>query len=353
MYQFSYSYKKGDFELELNSEFEEQGITVLFGESGCGKSTLLRLLSGLEGKGAGTLKVSGEIIQDDNSSLEVWERGFAYVSQEMTLFPHLTVNENLMFAQKRKQRGKNSFNRDNLIQHFDIGDLLLRYPSNLSGGQQQRVLIVRALLSEPRCLLLDEPVSALDEEFRFRLIEILRAIVRENKLCILYVTHDRREVAQIADSIMVMKKGEIISRGRYEEIATNINLSFAHGREAISILPVIVGERAKDHLTQLRYQEETLWIRTNRLESGATHRLQISANEVSITLNKNEQSSILNQLKVTISEIGVENNGQQLISLKVGDDKLLSRITTRSLKQLGLQIGTVCYANFKAVAVNL
>lgn len=352
MIKFNYSHQWKNFVLDAKGEFPLTGITALFGDSGCGKSTLLRLIAGVEESRLGTLEIGSLRVQEISHSLPPWQRNLGYVAQQPTLFPHLSVEQNLQYAEKRQQSTKHDWTKEQLIEHFGIAELLQRMPTELSGGQQQRVIITRALLSHPRCLLLDEPVSALDEKARFDLLARLQALAVNNQLAILYVSHDRREVAQLADYLMMMVDGKIVAQGDYQSMATDLDLPFTQGKDALSILPVMVGKDSADHLTELLYGDETLWIRASGLSVNSKIRLQIPANEISISLEPQINTSILNQLAVTVVAIGKENRGQQLVSIKTGQHILLARITSRSINRLKLQIGIQCYASFKAVAVS-
>jgi len=353
MISFAYSHKIGSFVVEANAEFPITGITALFGESGCGKSTLLRLIAGLEGKYSGSLKIDNTVIQDDQQWLPAWQRNLGYVAQQSALFPHLNVQKNLQYAEQRRQGNNHNWTQSQLIEYFGIGELLQHLPSELSGGQKQRVAIARALLSQPRCLLLDEPVSALDEESRFDLLSKLQGLSANKQLAILYVSHDRREVAQLADYILMMQKGKIVAQGDYQQMATNLALPFAHGKDAISVLPVTIGAESDDHLTELLYKDVILWVRAKGLKRNTKMRLQIPANEISLSLQRNENSSILNQIAVTVEDVGEENHGQQMLSIKTEKHHLLARVTSRSVGRLKLQKGTKCFASFKAVAISL
>lgn len=357
MIKFKYRYQVNDFYIDAQSSFPVKGITALFGKSGCGKSTLLRLIAGLENKASGQLMIDNEIIEDANKRTAAWLRNLGYVSQQTSLFPHLNVLNNLKYAQKRKQYNEHGWSEEQLIEHFGLATLLKKYPTQLSGGEQQRVAIARAMISEPRCLLLDEPVSALDEESKFDLLSRLQGLMTDKNLAVLYVSHDRREVAQLADYILMMEAGKIIIAGEYQTLATDLKMPFSQGKDALSTLPVNIGKETDDHLTELHYGDEIFWVRNTGLKENSTMRLQIPANEISISLNKIEHSSVLNHVKVSIIDIGDDNSGQRLLSIKTiqaemtEQHKLLAKITSRSVNRLGLKIGTECYANFKAVAV--
>lgn len=359
MIEFNYRYQVNDFSIDVNSHFPVKGITALFGKSGCGKSTLLRLLAGLERKHNGQLIIDGVIIENEKISCPPWQRNLGYVSQQTSLFPHLNVLKNLKYAQKRKWCNQHGWTEEQLIEHFGLANLLNKYPTQLSGGEKQRVAIARAMNSEPRCLLLDEPVSALDEESKFDLLSRLQGLTRDKHLAILYVSHDRREVAQLAEYILMMEAGKIIVAGDYQSLATDLRMPFSQGKDVLSTLPVMIGKEADDHLTELHYGEEVFWVRSKGLKENSVMRLQIPASEISISLEKIEDSSVLNHVKVRVIDIGEDNNGQRLLSIKTnqsdkaGQHKLLAKITSRSVNRLNLKVGTECFANFKAVAVTL
>ncbi len=357
MIAFNYQHLLGSFKLDANAEFPSSGITVLFGESGCGKSSLLRLMAGFVKSSSGLLNIGQKRLQTNQSSVDIWSRSIGYITQSETLFPHLRVVENLEYAQKRATGKIKLWQFKDLIKSFKIQHLLTKYPNELSGGEAQRVSMVRTLLSQPRLILMDEPVSALDEDSRFELLKILKQLITENnQTALLYITHDRREVAIMADYLLVMNKGVIINSGPYQILATDIQLTFAHGNDSISVLPVTVGDQSDEVLTELLFGDVSLWARTThcvKQKIGLQVRVQIPSNEVSLSLNRVEYSSILNQFPVMITGIGGELSGQQLISLDAKGHQLLARITRRSVEHLDLEIGTHCFASFKAVAINL
>ena len=153
-----------DFALDVDLDLPGRGVTALFGQSGCGKTTLLRCIAGLE-RGTGWLKVNGETWQDAERFVPTHCRPLGYVFQDARLFAHLDVRRNLDYGAKRAFRrtaSADSSRRDAIVDLLGLGPLLDRLPSRLSGGEQQRVAIARALLTEPRLLLMDEPLAALD-----------------------------------------------------------------------------------------------------------------------------------------------------------------------------------------------
>ncbi len=197
----------GSRELEVRLRSEAQAVAV-FGPSGGGKSTILRILAGVERRGRGSLRVRQETWMDTNAGIFVppWDRHVGWVPQQYLLFPHLDVRENLGFSGAARQEVE------------EVGELLLvdhimeRRPRGLSGGEQQRVSLGRALLSNPRILLLDEPFSALDRPLRSRVASRLRDFVRERSLLLMLVSHDE------ADAVALAQEHWILSEGRLERV---------------------------------------------------------------------------------------------------------------------------------------
>jgi molybdate transport system ATP-binding protein len=197
----------GAFELDVDLSAPASGVTALIGPSGCGKTTLLRCLSGLC-RMTGTVKVNGAVWQDASRFTPPHRRPVGYVFQEASLFPHLSVRRNLMFGLTRTE-GARTLSFDQAVDLLDLAPLLERSPAKLSGGERQRVAIGRALLVQPELLLMDEPVSSLDVESKAEIIGRLEQINQTLAIPVIYVSHDRMEVARFADRVLAMRDGRI------------------------------------------------------------------------------------------------------------------------------------------------
>lgn len=188
-----------NFKLELNQSLDIEGITGLTGPSGCGKTSLLRMIAGLEKQGKGSIILQGQTLQD--SSRNMWlaahERPIGFVFQDARLFTHMNVYENLSYPLKRRHC---PISLDDVCDSLDLGKLLKRSTTNLSGGEKQRVAIGRAILTNPSILLMDEPLSALDQEAREEIYPYLEELVKNLKLPILYVSHDQGELSKLCRS---------------------------------------------------------------------------------------------------------------------------------------------------------
>lgn len=210
-FQKTYTTSKRSFYINIKTTFKENAINVLFGPSGSGKTSILRLLSGLDKIDKGIVKVDQQYWDNtnENKRLHPSKRNIAYVTQDYGLFPNMTVLENLQFAQ-------NNINKnllDDLITTLEIDQLLNTKPEDLSGGQQQRVALARALTQEPEILLLDEPLTAIEENLRDKLHHYLISLQRKYKLTILLVSHNLQEVLKVADYVYIVNSGRITAQG--------------------------------------------------------------------------------------------------------------------------------------------
>jgi len=208
-----------DVELDLVLD-AERPVAALFGPSGCGKTSVLAALAGLLPLDSGRLEVDGTVFADPDRGVFVApeHRGIGYVAQDGLLFPHLDVRGNLHFASRRARQSTKSVDRERVIHVLDVTELLDRRPAALSGGERQRVALARALLSGPRLLLLDEPVSALDERARWRALALVERVVREFGVPALHVTHSRAEVLRLASVVARMDAGRVVETGAPSDV---------------------------------------------------------------------------------------------------------------------------------------
>jgi len=202
------------FQLEINRTIQP-GITVLFGPSGSGKSTTLQAIAGITVPDRGRIAIDDLVLFDSakSISLPMRQRRIGYVFQQLALFPHLRVSDNVAFGVRASKRQSQQIARE-LLKRFGIGDLADRETLSISGGEKQRVALARALATEPRLLLLDEPLSALDAPTKQTLIEEIRRIEETRSIPIIYVTHDQREAIALGDRVLIYERGKIIADGQ-------------------------------------------------------------------------------------------------------------------------------------------
>lgn len=232
---------EGDFELTAGLEVAEGEFVALFGPSGVGKTTLLRCLAGLEQPEEGSVIVAGETWLDTaaHTSLAPQQRRVGYMFQDYALFPNMTVRGNLEFALRK---GADKKRVDALLDLMELGELQHRKPEVLSGGQKQRVALARALASEPRLLLLDEPLSALDSAIRSRLQDEILRLQKHFGVTAIIVSHDVGEVYKLVNRVMVMEAGRIVQQGSPAEVfsAGQTSGKFRFTGEIMAIEPMDV-----------------------------------------------------------------------------------------------------------------
>src|SRR5262245_45362429 len=216
--RFDVSYS--NFHLNVSLDVSATGTLALFGPSGSGKTTLIRCLAGLERASNGFLRLGDDIWQDESRGIyePIYRRPIGYVFQDARLFPHMSVRSNLLYGFKRTPVFRRKIPWERVIHILGIQHLLDRYPHKLSGGEQQRVMIGRALLTSPRLLLLDEPLSSLDADRKREFMPFIQCLHKEIKVPIVYVTHSINEIAQLADSVAVLQDGRIAAVGPLAEI---------------------------------------------------------------------------------------------------------------------------------------
>ncbi len=340
-----------DFALDIALQLPGRGVTALFGPSGCGKTTLLRCLAGLE-RASGSLSVHGETWQDERTWLPTHRRPIGFVFQEASLFPHLSVRDNLQYGRRRRS-GAHRAELDPVIDLLGIAPLLARKPDALSGGERQRVGIARALATNPKLLLMDEPLAALDFARKQEILPYLDRLHRELAIPVVYVTHSPDEVARLASHLVLLDKGKVVASGPLAETLARLDLPIRLGEEAGVVIDAHVGQiDSQWHLARLDFEGGHLWTRDPQLPAGTAARVRILARDVSLARDEPGRSSIQNVLQGRIDAIADdEAPGLALVRIKIGAAALLARVTRRSLAELGLNHGDAVWAQVKSVAL--
>ncbi len=340
------------FALDVKFDAPGKGVTALFGRSGCGKTTVLRCIAGLQ-KSNGTCRINGETWQGGKHWLPPHRRPIGYVFQEASLFPHMSVRRNLEFGRRESPDQANSITLDGIVELLGIGGLLQRNPRNLSGGERQRVAIARALLSNPRVLLMDEPLSALDHTAKEAILPYLERLHNELKLPVLYVSHDPDEVARLADRLVLLENGKVRASGPVGGLFTSLQLPLSGFSDASSILDGTVSSHDDTfHLTTIDSGGNRFLVPREDLRIGTKTRLQIHARDVSLSLSSHHDSSISNIFPTEILDTRDLDQTQLLVQLRLlNGQTLLARITRRSGLALGLREGMLVYAQVKSVAL--
>lgn len=345
--------ERAGFSLDASFSIPGRGVTALFGPSGSGKTTLLRCMAGLE-KVQGSLQVNGAVWQDESIFVPTHKRPLGYVFQEASLFSHLSVRANLEYGYQRIKAAHRLVQLDQVVDLLGIGHLIdRRNPAGLSGGERQRVAIGRALLTSPRILLMDEPLSALDALSRQEILPYLERLHGELEIPVIYVSHAMEEVARLADHLLLMQQGRVIANGPLTETLARLDLPLASFDDAGVVIAATIAEQdVAYHLTQLTFAGGVLQVGRVDQSQGSSVRARVLARDVSIALQKPQQSSISNILPARILELCDEGSDKVMAKMAVGEsDVLLSRITRRSKDVLQLAVGMDVYAQVKSVAL--
>ncbi len=326
---------KEGFVLDVDTQIPDRGVTGVFGESGSGKTTLLRCIAGLEGPTG-----------DDTTA--VHRRRIGYVFQDAQLFAHLSVKKNIEYGMRRN--GGAAISIDEVISLLELRDLLDRSVVGLSGGEAQRVSIARVLCQSPRLILMDEPLSALDERRRNDVLPYLDRLHAESSIPIVYVSHSIDEICRLSDHLLVLDNGKIVAEGDLQATLARTDLPQLGGKNAGTIIEARrMRYDEQFDLTLFDFSGGQLWL-PGTSESDAV-RLRVTASDVSLTRTAPESSTILNILAASIVEIRAEDTATNLVQLMLGNDLLLARITRRSTHELQLKAGDEVFAQIKSVTI--
>lgn len=346
--------ERPDFALDVDLSIPARGITGVFGRSGAGKTTLLRSIAGLESPQHGRLVVDGDTWLDTNGNISkpVRERAVAYVFQEPRLFGHLDVRGNIDYGRRRAGRRAHGVDVEQIVRMLAIGHLLERRTSEISGGEAQRVAIARALMTAPTLVLMDEPLSSIDEDRKDEILPFLERLHAELSVPAVYVSHNVDEISRLCDHLVVIDRGRVIASGELQAVLTGMELPVLSGREACSVIDAKVARvDAGYELTSVSFQGGELMLPGLLGEPGQAIRARIRASDISLCTEMPRQTSILNVLPARVDNISPEDGPTVLLRLALGDDRLLARITRRSLSTLDLKEGDEVFAQIKSVTV--
>jgi len=344
--------QRGNFELDVDFTVPAQGVTALFGPSGCGKTTLLRAIAGLDHYPGGELRVGEMVWQTPDDFLPTHQRPLGFVFQDASLFPHLNVQQNLAYGWKRVPESERRLPLQRVIELLDITPYLQRRPGTLSGGERQRIAIARALAVSPKLLLMDEPLVGLDFNRKQEILPYIEALHHELDIPLIYVSHSADEVARLADFLVLMDAGHVVALGNIHDLLTRLDLPLAQGSEAAAVLEAVVaGHDEEFHLTHLDFAGGRFTIPREMKQIGDPVRLRLAARDVSLTLEHQWGTSILNIFPATVDTMSDYGEAQVTVRLLASGVPLLARVTRKSAAALSLEPGRMVYAQAKSVAL--
>jgi molybdate transport system ATP-binding protein len=332
MIRLRHKLMRESFELDIDVEVPDIGITGVFGESGSGKTTLLRCIAGLE--------------QEDG--LPVHKRNVGYVFQDPALFPHLTVRGNIEYGARRATTHR--VDSAAVVDMLGMGELLDRKPDSLSGGEAQRVAIAAALLRSPDIVLMDEPLASLDRRRKDELLPYFDRLHDELAVPVIYVSHDIDEISRLCDHLILLEDGKVAADGDLFDVVSRVDVPMLSGRNA----GVVLWATPIDHeegLTRFDFGDGDIWV-PGEFEVGPNPmRLRVAASDVSIARERPSQTTIQNVIRATIETVHTVDSATALVRLGIGNQDLLAQVTNRSVRRLGLEPGDRVFAQVKSVTV--
>lgn len=344
------------FELDVDEDLELKGVTGLFGPSGSGKSTLLRIMAGLERASSGRVTFGNETWQDSDARQYVpaHRRPVGYVFQDARLFAHLPVEGNLRYASDRSPKHRNPIKYDDVLATFDLEPLLGRSVDSLSGGERQRVAISRTLLAQPKLLLLDEPLSALDVGRKREILPYLDTLAGHFGLPIIYVSHAVDEIVRLAETVMVLDQGQVRAVGAAAETLNRLDIqSHAARPDIVTILETTVTEHlAELGLTRLEHHGQSIVVPLlEHIDIAAVARLYIKATDVALATEKPANISFRNILSGKIESIDIdESSAFATVSVNVNGAVVRSNVTRHAVQDLKLEMGLPVFALLKTAS---
>ena len=345
---------RGSFALDAQFDLPTPGVVTLFGRSGCGKSTLVEVIAGLLQADAGRVVLDDRVLLDTARRIDVppEDRRIGYVFQDARLFPHLSVAANLRYAVKRaRTRPYVSF--DAVAAMLDLEFLMERRVHQLSGGEKQRVAIGRALLSQPRLLLMDEPLASLDTARREEVLPYLETLRDQLAIPMVYVSHNFDEVLRLATHLVLIESGRTIAQGGVGEMSLNPRLRAIIGEDAVGAIldGSVLGADPSSGLTRIQVGTGELRVQSVAAAPGAKLRVQLLARDLIVATHSPQYLSVRNSLKGVVSTVTNDDAGSDLIGIDIGGAEILARITKAATRELSIRPGLPVWVLVKAVSL--
>src|SRR5215475_2169728 len=347
------------FELDIDVAFEAR-LASIFGPSGSGKTTVLDAIAGLIKLTAGEIEIGGRTLFSSARGINrpPQERGVGYVPQQGTLFPHLSVRKNILFGAGRSLSIKSKRSRNIRMEHvlnvLEISSLLDRPVTKLSGGEAQRVALARAILSQPLVLLMDEPLASLDVTLKEKILPYLARVRDEFEIPIIYVTHSLAEVLTLADWVLMIKQGQLVTQGVPKEALRSSHAILEIPEEQFeNVFSVtLLDSDADTGRGKVRLETgEELFIPYVAQPPGPLFQIRISADDIIVATQNPEGTSAGNVLPGIIRRIEMRE-GQAMLMVLAGEEFYV-KVTAAAVKKLGLVVDCPVFLIMKARSFRL
>ena len=349
------AHRFGPMALDIEFEAPTPGVTVLFGPSGAGKSSVVAAMAGLLRPDHGRVEVDGAVLTDTDARRDMppEQRRLGLVFQDARLFPHMSVERNLRYGLRRAPPGPVRF--DEVVELLGIATLLGRRPHGLSGGERQRVAIGRAVLSQPRLLLMDEPLASLDGARKAEFLPWLLRLKTALSLPVVYVTHALDEVYAVADTLVLLEAGRVVAAGSLPEMTARGDLPLALRDDSGAVFAARVAAHDRPRrLTLLRAGRMELLVPLLDRATGATMRVRVPAREVTLATEAPAGISLHNIIPGRVRAV-VDDAARHraMVEIDAGGAVLLARVTPDAVARLTLAPGVEVLALVKSSSVDV
>lgn len=334
--------RRGDFALDVAFEAPTPGVIALFGRSGCGKTTLVHAIAGLLAPGEGRIALDDRVFfAAGETNVPAERRRIGCVFQDARLFPHFSVLGNLRYGARRAPREAHRIELDDVVDLLGLRALLSRRPHQLSGGERHRVAIGRALLSQPRLLMLDEPLAAQDLARRAELLPYLERLCRGLRVPIVYVSHQFDEVVRLATHVVVLESGAVATQGSVAAMSRSPELRGIVGSDGVgAVLDGEVQSRdAASGLARIRIGAGSVGVAVEAASPGQRVRLHLLARDVLLALERPAAALAADVLEGTVASITRDSSQSLLVEVDVGGAGVLSRVAIGSTAAAGVVPG--------------
>jgi molybdate transport system ATP-binding protein len=346
--------RRDGFTLRAEFAAPTPGIVALFGRSGSGKTTTIDIIAGLLAPDEARVELDGTVLEETRTGvcIPAERRRIGYVFQNARLFPHFSVLGNLQYGQKRADGESHAIQLDRVVSLLALESLLQRRPHQLSGGERQRVSLGRALLSQPRLLLLDEPLASLDVARREEVLPYLELLRDNLSIPMVYVSHQFDEVLRLATHVVLMDAGGISAQGTLNEVSLLPQLRSIVGSDAVGavIEGVVTRFDGAQRMAELRVGGGILHVSMREVAAGTRVRVQLLARDIILGLEAPRGLSVRNILEGRIVELSDDEEKTTLVKVDVGGPVVLSRVTEEAVAELGLRTGLGVWVLVKAVS---
>ncbi len=334
-----------DFTLDVAFSLSSSRIGI-FGPSGSGKSTIMNLLSGLELPDSGYIRLGDTVLFDSKRKINLKpdQRNVGVVFQHAHLFPHMSVKRNIFYGYKRVKSENRQIDPGDLFEVLGITQLLSRDVSTLSGGERQRIALARTVLSNPQLILMDEPLSALDEGHKFQIIPYLKNVFNNYGIPMIFISHSVLEMRMMTDEVLVIEKGRIQQHSAAEEL---VKKSWNPGLESYVNLITLGGASPYKDLFCYQWGDSSLIL--TEFGESEENLFELDSRDILLFKRHPEATSARNLLQCTVTDIYSSGNRVR-VELACGNEHLIAQIVPESVREMGIKEGTMVVAAIKASA---